>query len=102
MTDWAAAIECFDKVADILDEQPGLDPDGAVRLAIWGNVDTPYPGDDEPGADTFDEVESAIECYIARADGDDPGNGIAWIPAARAAAACRAEAARYRSYGDGT
>lgn len=84
------------KVAETLENSTGLDPDGAVRLIIWGDIDAPYPGDGEPGADLFDDVESLIECYIAREDGDDPGNGITWIPPHRAAAACRAEAQRWR------
>lgn len=102
MTDWTPVVETLDKVAGILDEQPGLDPDGAVRLAVWGNSDTPYPGDDEPGADVFEHVEMLIEGYIAAQDGHDCGDGIAWVPPNRAIEACRAEAARFRSLGYGT
>lgn len=88
----------LDKVADTLESRPSLDPDGAVRLVVWGNSEALYPGDDEPGACLFDEVESLIECYIAHEDRSDPGNGIAWIEPRRAVRACRAEAARYRTY----
>ncbi|MEU4348287.1 hypothetical protein [Streptomyces sp. NPDC023838] len=87
----------LDKIAATLENSSGLDPDGAVRLIIWGSIDMPYPDDDEaPGAAMFDEVESLIECYIASEDGHDPGEGIAGIEPARAAAAARAEAARWR------
>lgn len=92
----AVLAAALTKVAETLENSTNLDPDGAVRLIIWGAIDAPYPGDNMPGADLFDEVESLIECYIAREDGDDPGEGIAWIPPDRAAAACRAEAQRWR------
>ncbi|MEV5944526.1 hypothetical protein [Streptomyces sp. NPDC051994] len=88
------------KVAETLDNSTGVDPDNAVRLIIWGDADAPYPGDNAPGADLFNEVTSLIECHIARQDRDDPGNGIAWIPPARAAAACRAEAQRWQAIAD--
>lgn len=91
-----AIAATLDKVAATLENSTGLDPDGAVRLIIWGDIDAPYPGDDQPGAAMFDEVESLIECYVASEDGHDPGNGIDWIAPARAAAAARAEAERWR------
>lgn len=95
---YAEIARTLDKVADTLQYSTGLDPDAAVRLVIWGHPETKYPGDNEPGAGLFDEVESLIECYIANEDGQDPGNGIDWIPARRAITACRAEADRYRTY----
>lgn len=87
------------KVAETLEHSTGLDPDGAVRLVVFGHIDMPYV-DNTPGADLFDDVTSLIECHIAKQDGDDPGNGIAWIPPARAAAACRAEAQRWQAIAD--
>ncbi|MEV0090430.1 hypothetical protein [Streptomyces sp. NPDC050738] len=102
MTDWTPVVEMLDKVAGLLDEDAALDPDGAVRLAIWGSPNIPYPDDDNaPGTELFDAVENLIEGYIANQDGHDCGDGIDWIPADRAAAACRAEAARFRSLGYG-
>ncbi|MFE4874779.1 hypothetical protein [Streptomyces sp. NPDC056682] len=86
----------LDKVAVTLENSTGLDPDGAVRLIVFGHIDMPYI-DTTPGADLFDEVTLLIECYIAREDKEDPGNGIAWIPPDRAAAACRAEAQRWHA-----
>ncbi len=91
--DIAAALT---KVAETLEQSTGLDPDGAVRLIVFGHIDMPYV-DNSTGADMFDEITSLIECFIAHEDGDDPGNGIAWIPPHRAAAACRAEAQRWHA-----
>lgn len=101
MNDWAPVITCLDQVADILVRYPGLDPDGAVRFVIWDSVDTPHPGDNEPGAALFDIVESLIEGYIAAQDGHECGDGIAWIPGDRAIAACEAEAERLRNIDGG-
>jgi hypothetical protein len=98
MTDWHKVSIVLNKAADLMETTPGLDPDGAVRKAVWGSRNAPYPGDNAPGAEEFDEAESLIECYIADEDGDDPGNGIAWIPAPRAITAARAEADRVRAY----
>lgn len=97
-TPFAAIADTLTAAADAMENAPGLDPDGAVRQALWGHPDTPYPGDNAPGADLFDEAESAIECYIANQDGHDPGDGIDRIPPQRAIEAARAEAARFRSY----
>lgn len=74
-------------------------PRDTLISAAMLRYDMPYV-DNTPGADLFDEVTSLIECYIAREDGDDPGEGIAWIPPARAAAACRAEAQRWQTIAD--
>ncbi|MBX7464935.1 hypothetical protein K1Y80_02415 [Streptomyces sp. MAG02] len=92
----ATLASTLDKVAATLENSTGLDPDGAVRLITFGDIDMPYV-DGTEGADLFDDVASLIECHIANEDGDDPGNGIAWIPPARAAAAARAEAKRWRA-----
>ncbi|MFC8515505.1 hypothetical protein [Streptomyces sp. NPDC057257] len=94
--DFAAVADTLDRAADLMENDPDLDPDGAVRLAVWGNSETPYPGDGEPGADLFDEASSAIECFCGW-----QGHGIQQIPQAEAIGAARAEADRFRSYGDG-
>ena len=92
--DWSEIADTLATVANLLEQAPGLDPDGAVRLAIWGDANATYPGDTEPGAALFDEVESAIECKTGW-----QGNGIAHIPAAEAATAARDEAWRFRKLG---
>ncbi|MFG3085107.1 hypothetical protein [Streptomyces parvulus] len=94
--DFTAVADALTRAATAMETNPNLDPDGAVRLAVWGNPDTPYPGDNAPGADAFNEAVSAIECYCGW-----QGNGIADIPVPEAIAAARAEAARFASYGGG-
>lgn len=94
--DFAAVADALTRTADAMENNPDLDPDGAVRLIIWGNSETPYPGDNAPGAAVFDETESAIECYCGY-----QGNGIADIPRREAIEAARAEAARFNSYAGG-
>ena len=94
--DFAAVADTLTRTADALEHSPYLNPDAAVRFAVWGNSETPYPGDDAPGAAEFDEATSAIECYCGW-----QGNGIADIPRDEAIAAARAEAARFRSYTEG-
>jgi len=89
----------LDAAADAMEQDPSLDPDGAVRLAIWGDSETLYPGDQEPGAESFDYAESAIECWVANKHGYDPGGGIDHLDRDDAIEAARAEAERYRSYG---
>jgi hypothetical protein len=91
--DFAATASTLDQAADLMQANPNLDPDGAVRQAVWGNPETPYPGDNAPGAGIFDDATSAIECFCGY-----QGNGIAGIPRAEAIEAARAEAARFRSY----
>ncbi|HEX9755732.1 MAG TPA: hypothetical protein VGA42_08485 [Gemmatimonadales bacterium] len=91
--DFAATASTLDKAADLMEAHPHLDPDGAVRQAIWGDPETKYPGDNAPGADAFDEASTAIECFCGY-----QGNGIASIPRTEAIEAARAEASRFRSY----
>lgn len=89
-----SVADALERAANAMQANPRLDPDSAVRFAVWGDPNTPYPGDDAPGAETFDYAESAIECYCGW-----QGNGIDRIPRRDAIRAARAEAARYRSYG---
>jgi hypothetical protein len=95
--DFAAVADALERAADLMEQNPDLDPDGAVRQAVWGHPETPYPGDQEPGAETFDYAESAIECFIAGEQGYDPGEGIQHLNRADAIDAARMEADRYRS-----
>lgn len=93
--DFAAAARALDGLADALEADRGLDPDQALRLAVWGDPRAPYPGDHAPGAAAFDEAHSAMEAKTGyRA-------AVERIPRGEAIAAARAEAARYRSYGGG-
>lgn len=96
--DFAAVADVLERAATAMETNPALDPDGAVRLAVWGDPETPYPGDQEPGAEVFDHAESAIECFVANEQGYDPGDGIQHLTQADAIDAARMEAGRYRSY----
>jgi hypothetical protein len=96
MTDFAGIADVLTRAADLMDADPGLDPDGAVRQAVWDNPETPYPGDGEPGADLFDVAASAIECFCGY-----QGNGIQDIPRRDAIEAARTEASRFASYAGG-
>lgn len=91
--EWSEVADTLDTVATLLENTPGLDPDGAVRLAIWGDPDTPYPGDEAPGAELFDMVTTLIECKTGW-----QGNGIDRTPAAEAITAARDEAWRVRKF----
>ncbi len=94
---FAAVADVLERAATAMENNPCLDPDGAVRLAVWGNPETPYPDDDNsPGCDLYDEAHSAIECFCGY-----QGNGIQDIPRRDAIEAARAEAARFRSYTGG-
>lgn len=96
MTDFAGIADVLTRAADLMEADPDMDPDGAVRQVVWGDPETLYPGDGEPGADLFDEAESAIECFCSYQN-----SGIQDIPRRDAIEAARAEAARFRSYGGG-
>lgn len=87
---FGAVARVLRAAADAMEADASLDPDGAVRAAVWGDPDAEYPGDDEPGSQVFDEAESAIECFCGY-----QGNGIADIPQAQAIEAARSEAARF-------
>ncbi|MFF7142286.1 hypothetical protein ACFZB5_13690 [Streptomyces nodosus] len=99
--DLTAVADALERAATAMETNPRLDPDGAVRLAVWGNPETPYPGDQAPGAATFQEAETAIESWIAAKHGYNPSGGIDHLNQAEAITAARAKAARYRSYGGG-
>ncbi|MEL3944851.1 hypothetical protein [Streptomyces sp. LNU-CPARS28] len=100
MTNFAAAADALERAAIAMENNPGLDPDGAVRIAVWGHPDTPYPDDGQgPGVEAFDLAECAIESKVAAKYGYDAGDGIDHLDRSDAIAAARAEAARFRSYG---
>ncbi|MCX5285940.1 hypothetical protein [Streptomyces sp. NBC_00198] len=95
--DWDAVADVLERAATAMVTNRRLNPDAAVRLAVWGSPDTPYPDDDNaPGCDLFDEAASLIECFCGW-----QGNGIAAIPADEAIDAARTEAERVRPYGSG-
>ncbi|MFJ4627129.1 hypothetical protein [Streptomyces sp. NPDC088847] len=93
MTNFKGIARVLRESAAAMEADPSLDPDGAVRQAVWGHRDAPFPGDGQPGADLFDEASSAIECKTGW-----QGHGIEHIPQAEAIAAARAEAARFGRY----
>jgi hypothetical protein len=95
----AAIAATLDEVGDHLSRTPDLDPDGALRLAIWGTPDTARPVGNTADTALFDEVEPLIEGYDAARHGYECGDGIAGIDRDAAIVACRAVAARIRSYG---
>lgn len=94
--DFPGAARALDGLADALEADASLNPDEALRKAVWGDPHTPYPSDDAPGADAFEEAHSAMEAKTGF-----QGAGIDGVPRAVAIAAAREEAARYRSYGGG-
>lgn len=90
---FAATARVLNLAADAMEADATLDPDGAVRLAVWGDPDAKYPGDNAPGAEVFDAAESSIEVVCGY-----QGNGVADIPQPLAIRAARAEATRFSSY----
>lgn len=94
---FTAVAAALTGAADAMDANPTLTPDQALRLAIWGNAETPHPGKDEPGADTYDSASALIEAYCGY-----QGHGIRVIPQHDAIQAARTEAARYHTYGGGS
>ena len=82
----------LETAAQVMEQRPGLDPDAAVRTAIWGtvpNVDVP---DDTADGLLYDEAVMAIEGYDAERYGYDP-EGIQHLPRHDAIEAARARAA---------
>lgn len=94
--DFSAVAHVLDATAEALGRYPGLTPDEALRLAVWGTSRAQYPGEGEPGADLYDEAHTAIESKTGW-----QGHGIDHIPSAEAMTAARAEAARFREMGGG-
>lgn len=93
MTDFDATARALESAAGFMESSRDLNPDAAVRLAVWGKPNIPYPGDDAPGADAFNEATSAIKAHCGW-----QANGIDRIPQGEAITAAHAEAARFRSY----
>lgn len=82
--------------ANAMRRDPRLDPDNAVRVAVWGVPDAVVPQRQTVESDLYDEAVSAIEVKCGW-----QGEGIARIPREQAIDAARDEADRYRSYGGG-
>jgi hypothetical protein len=89
MTDWARAAGFLDTVANLLEGMPGMDPDGAIRIALVGHLDVLY-----------DDVARAIEADHVKTflSPDSDSLYISDIPPAEAVPAARAAAERFRSY----
>lgn len=96
--DWARVADVLDDAADFLERTPGLDPDGAVRKAVWGTPDAHVPERETADSELYATVTSAIEAWDADRHGYEPGNGIADLDVEDAITAARAEAGRFRSY----
>jgi hypothetical protein len=94
--DFEAVARVLDGLADALETDRGLNPDQALRRAVWGDADKAYPGDHAPGADLFDEAHTALEAAT-----ESQGAGIERVPRDEAVVAARAEAVRYRTCGGG-
>ncbi|MHB9857642.1 hypothetical protein [Streptomyces sp. YIM S03343] len=94
MTDHAGIADALTKMADALDRYPDLDPDRALRIAIWNNPNASYPGHHAPAADLYDETVSAILTAAGMR-----GASIDNVPRPAAILAARTEAARFQSYG---
>ncbi|MFD9903886.1 hypothetical protein [Streptomyces sp. NPDC059063] len=90
---YADNARTLDALADALEDNPRLNPDTALRLAVWGDRNARFPGDGALGATLFTECESAMECRLGW-----PAQGIAHVDRLPAISAARAEAARFRSY----
>lgn len=99
MPSFRAIAAALTGAADAMERNASLDPDGAVRLVIWGTPDAHMPYDQTADSDLYDDVTSVIECYDADLHGYDPGNGIEKLSSADAIRAARAEAQRFCSYG---
>lgn len=94
--DFQGVAEVLTTAANAMERDPGLDPDRAVRLAVWGVADAVVPQRQTTESDLYDEAVSAIECKTGW-----QGEGIADTPRQDAIRAARAEAARFGSYGGG-
>lgn len=92
--DFAAVADVLERAATAMETTPGLDPDGAVRLAVWGTSDAHAPVRQTTESDLYDEAVTAIEAKCGW-----QGHGIDRIPVREAIDAARQEAARFRSYG---
>ncbi|MFE5140351.1 hypothetical protein ACFRDV_22185 [Streptomyces fagopyri] len=85
----AAVARVLTLAADVMDADPALDADGALRIAVWEDADAVYPGDEAPGAEVFREARAALQ-RVCRQDITD-------IPRWRALDAARVEAVRLSS-----
>lgn len=98
MTDFRAIAKTLETTAALLEANPRLDPDAAVRQAIWGTPAAHVPVNDTADSRVYDDVTSAIEGYDAQLHGYECGDGIDRMPRGNGIRAARAEAARFRSY----
>lgn len=98
MPDFRAIAAALETTARLMESRPELDPDGAVRMAIWGTPEAMLPAEDTTDSLLYDDAVSAIECYDADKNGYDPGDGIQRLDRSAAIEAARVEARRFRSY----
>lgn len=90
--------EALDHAATLLESNPALGISGALRQVVWGTPDALMPELDTADSDLYQDAETSVESYVSQQDGHDCGAGVDWIPPHRAIEACRAEAARFRTY----
>ncbi|WP_055591140.1 hypothetical protein [Peterkaempfera griseoplana] len=96
-TNFRAIADALDRAATAMNRDRTLDPDGALRLEIWGNRDARMPAGQTSDTDVYDDAAAAITGKDADACGEDPGY-IGDVPREDAIGYARAEAARFRSY----
>lgn len=94
--DFQGVAEVLTTAANAMERDPRLDPDNAVRLAVWGVPNAVVPQRQTTESDLYDVAVSAIECQTGW-----QGEGIAQVPRREAIQAAREEAARFGSYGGG-
>ncbi|MFJ8006121.1 hypothetical protein [Streptomyces fagopyri] len=82
----AAVARVLTLAADAMDAEPALDADGALRIAVWGDADAVYPGDEAASAEVFRDARAVLQ-RASRMDITD-------IPRWKALDAAREEAAR--------
>jgi hypothetical protein len=88
----AATARVLAFAADAMVIEVSLDPDAALRLAVWDDPDAPDPAPGAPGADVFAEAGSLLAgaCHVQRDD-------LARVPRLDAISAARAQAAQVLS-----
>jgi hypothetical protein len=100
MTDWARAADLLIKVAACMEEHPDLDPNGAIRLVVFGYPDASVPDGGSDESEMYDDAARAIESGYAETHLDPEADGlyISDVPTAEAITAARMMAERFRVY----
>jgi len=99
MSDFAGVAHVLEMAADIMETRPDLDPDGAVRLTLFGDPDAHVPNDGSPVSDLYDTAYSAITGGHYEKHGFLDPLPLQEVPTADAIPVAREAAERFRSYG---